>query len=267
MTGLETPDQEAIPLLHGESFFSRVAGVAQGAWIDVQESERKAVLPMTTIAAVGTLAVNFAKIPLIVAPSVALETLQYTDSPIVSGVVTGLIYGGWTWGASGIINAAGNHYPEAKEKVKIGFPKQANFISESLPGLHIAEMGESHDKSRLAKFGSTILEHARRGITIVGIGTTPYIVGAQLDKKPKEEVNRLRRLATLDGSLAIGSFSVLTAGVVAKVHNSNPELAEQIQDTATDTKTLVTAALSLIAGQAFNKWRIKRKEPPATKLA
>ena len=257
MTASEVPGQEHVPLLP-EATTPAPMDVVQGALIDVKESEHRFKLVVTTAAAIGTAAVNAAKIPLVTAPTIALEALQYTDSPFISGAVTGIVFGSWTLGASGVINAAGNHYPEAKQRVKGRYPKTASLLSESLPGLH-REENNPEDKGRIAKVRDATLLHAKRGTAIVGVGASFYIVAAQLEEMPKEEVKRLRRLASMDGALVIGSISVATAGVVAKISDSHPELADRIHDGATDTKTLFALAASLIIGQGLSKWRSKRK--------
>jgi hypothetical protein len=234
-----------------------VVDVFQGAIADLTESERKFTLLATTGAALATLAVNGAKIPLVAAPSLALEALQYTDSSTVTGLVTGAVFGAWTYGASGIVNAAGNHYPEAKAKAKERYPRTVDAIVDSLPGLKDEVIEE--ERGRISRFGRSIITHAKRGVSVVGIGASVYVAGAQLEEMPTKEIHRMRRRAAVDSALVIGSLSCATAGVVAKISDSHPELAHHIQDGATDTKTLFAVALSLIVGQGLNKWRKKRK--------
>ncbi len=258
MTAFEVPDQE--PMLSAtKNIPSGPVDVMRGALFDLRESDHKLKMVATTVAGLGTAAVNAAKIPLVTAPTIALEALQYTNNPLVGGIVSGAVFGGWTWAASGVINSAGNHYPAAKVKAKERYSKTADFLSESLPGLHAEDNHLKQDESRVARLGNSALVHTKRGTAIVGVGAIFYIVAAQLEEMPKKEVKRLRRLAAADGAFMIGSISVAAVGLVAKISDSHPELADRIHEGSTDTKTLFALAATLIASQGLSRWRKKHK--------
>ncbi len=225
---------------------------------DFVESERRLKLVAYTLAGMGTIAINAAKLPLVAVPSLALEALKYSESPLVSGLVTGAVFGTWTYGAAYIIDAAGQCYPNLKSAFRERFPRISSKLSDSLPGFTTNEVPPN--RMRMARIGKNILTHARRGMTVLGIGAGFYVGAAQLEERPNEEIGRLRRLTAGDAALMIGTLSCATTSIVTKIGESNPVLADQIQERATDTKTLVGLALGLIVGQGLNRWRHSRHD-------
>lgn len=258
MSSPKTPGQDPAHLNLVEQHSAPI-DVLQGAFNDFTGSERRARMSFATIAAVGTTAINTFKIPLVTAPSLALETLQHTNNPVISGVVTGLVFGGWTLGASGIINAAGNHYPSAKDRAKVRYPRTLEFLSESLPGLH-AETNKV-DQTRTARRKTGTLTHANRGVAVMGIGAGFYVAASQLEDKSNEEIQNLRRVCSMDAAIAVGSVSLVVSTIVDTLRDSHPEAAELIEDQSTNPKALLLLALALITGQGLNKWRKRRRTP------
>lgn len=243
-----------------ESQLNGVSDIFHGVVADIVDSEHKASLFTTTAMALGTVGIGSAKIPMVTAPALAVEALQYSESSLVTGVVTGAVFGLWNYASTGITNAAGKHFPNAKARASAHYADEVTLLAHSLPGFEINPPDEEPRKSRALRIGNTVLTHFERGVAAVGVGTTPYIVAAQLQEKPEVEVRQLRRRLALDAALLVGSISCATAGVVAEIGDSHPELAHQIQNGATDSKVLMGGAIGLVIFQAVkDRWRTKRK--------
>lgn len=237
---------------------SGLRDVFQGVGSDIADSESKLRIASLSALAVGTGIVNGFKLPLITIPAVALEALQYTDSPFATGAVTGAIFGTWIYGSSGIIDAAGNQYPEAKERAMDRFSGKITHLSESLPGLH--PEAPDTNRSPLRRFGTFALNHAEIGMTTVGIGATPYVAIAQIEKQSRPEIRKIRRMVSTDAAIAIGSLSCLSAVAVSELQDSHPGWADFIEHTATDTKTLLAVALGIVGTKAYKVIKKARKK-------
>ncbi|MES2971294.1 MAG: hypothetical protein V4702_03175 [Patescibacteria group bacterium] len=233
--------------------------LVQSAWTDFAESEHRFRLCISTIAALGTIAVNVPKLPLVGVPNLALEALEHTNSPTVTGLITGAIFGAWTLGAASLVDAAGNHFPKVKQVVRERFSRATDFLSNTLPGFTFEDEDRHEHRSRAKQLGHGALTHIRRGLTVLGIGAGFYVGTAQIEERPRQEIRRLRRLAAGDATLMIGGLSCATTAIVTKITEKDPALAERIQDGATDSKILVGLAVSLLVSQGLNKRRHKRQ--------
>src|SRR6476661_10058867 len=92
-----------------------VTGTILGAVeTDLRESEHRIRMIGSTSLAVGTALFNTTKIPLVSMPTIALETLQYSDNSLAAGLATGVAYGGWTLITTDFVDRALNHIPTTK---------------------------------------------------------------------------------------------------------------------------------------------------------
>lgn len=226
---------------------------------DYTESEHRYRMIGSSALAVGTVGFNSTKIPLVTMPTIALEALQYSDNSLAAGVAAGLAYGGWTLLTTGFADRALNHIPATKSWLEHRHPTQVGLIIDAFPGLDENNDEEKSSTKLGARIGKSVVTHTVRGMTAVGAGANFYVVAAHLEEQPKPARHRLRRRLSIDGGLVMGTIAGASAEVVRQINDSNPLLAEQIHDGATNPWIGAGVAGSLMAVQGTKKQLSKRR--------
>jgi hypothetical protein len=78
--------------------------------------------------------------------------------------------------------------------------------------------------------------------------------------RPKKEIHELNLNASADGAAAIGAVVLGVAEVIVKIGESNPALAEHIQNTASDIRVWYGVAGLMMAQQFISKKFKQRRE-------
>jgi hypothetical protein len=230
---------------------SRIANVIKSARVDIKKSENKTRTIGSGALAFATGASGFSKLPLIAKSQVILETLEHTQSSIKTLAVTAVVFGGWNKLASKAYDTGMKHYPRAVSTAKEEFPLFAETISESLPGFDTPSTGNYRPSGnqQVKRLGSQVSLHLRRGVTVEGIGIAPYIFSAHAQKKSPAQINRLATVASADGGVIAGTIAGFAAETMLRIEDSHPQLAENIDSTASDPRVLLGAAALLMASE------------------
>ena len=242
---------------------SKIVKILKSAGTDIEKSEKKARTIGSGALAFLTAASGSTKAPLYVKSQLILETLEYTQSSLRTGLVGAAAFGIWNKVAATFYDNGMRHYPTAISTAKEEFPNLTNTVSTSLPGLNSAPVENIRSpRTSLAKrLGSRVSLHLRRGAIVEGLGVAPYIFSAHAQQKSPVEVSRLATSASADGGIVAGTIACGLAEVMLRIGDSNAQLAETIDNTVSDPRVFIGAAAVLMASEfASNRRRNRRSE-------
>jgi hypothetical protein len=219
---------------------------------DYHDSDHKFLTVAAGVGTLGVQVVDRARAAVLVVPLVAADVLVATNSPAEAAIAGGATFAAWC-AAVGISTTEGlNQFPNATRQVGEEFPGFVSVFEDALPGLE----KPIPTKNIAKRAGKRVLTGLQRGVAAVGIGTTAYVSTASAQGKERKEIHKLNMKVSLDGGFVVGGVVLGVGETIAHVAASHPELAEVIQNDATNTDYYFYAALALMTGQ-FAGARIK----------
>lgn len=240
---------------------TRIRNILHAAYNDYSESEQKVRTLSSGAAVLGVQAVGALRIPFVLVPHVAIDVLQQTGSATEAGIATAALFGAWCFTVGETLNNGMSRYPNAVKASGENFPGFVRHFSSSLPGLETyAETNEDpRQRSLVRAIGSQALVHVRRGLTAVGIGIVPYIGTAGIKNQSKSTIRKLSLALSVDGGSTVGLMSGGVTEIILKVGRDHPEIAQQIQHDAGNTKLWYGVAGSLMVTEWLkNKLKDRR---------
>jgi hypothetical protein len=252
-TEQDLPSPARIPLI------KRIGNVCTAAVIDFKESPHK--IRMAGIAT-GVAALQVAdrmRASVIFVPTIATNVLEHSHSPTAAAIAGGTAFGGWCAAVGGATTEGLANFPAATSEFEKSFSGVVNFFEDSLPGFEQPEPRDE-ETSRARHVGGRALTRLKRAYTVSGIGSVAYVSAASATDRPKKEIHELNLNASADGAAAIGAVVLGVAEVIVKIGESNPALAEHIQNTASDIRVWYGVAGLMMAQQFISKKFKQRRE-------
>lgn len=238
--------------------------IGRAGWGDFEDSKQKSRLAAGAALALSTIGVGAARLPLIGISAATLEVLQRTDSALPTGAAAAGLFGGWSFTVARTLSYSMGHFPSALQTVKTEFAPTIDFLQHhTFPSTEATDQDSQEQKSPwLQRLGHRL----HRGVHVLGIGITPYMVVAGIQGRTPSTLRRLSRGASIDCAAVAGLTAGGFAEAIVRIEQHNPQLAQHLQENL-NTKTLTAAALALAGAQlATRRLQLKkyRQEHPLT---
>lgn len=242
------------------SFSEKCRGILGAAHEDYRESSNRLLNIVTGAGAIAMQSFDRARLSVVLVPTLAANVLESTQNPTLAALAAGVAFTGWNMavGSSTVEGLA--QYPTATKKLETNFPTAVDLFKSSLPGADTISAKQSQSwPGRIMRRCSV---GVRRGLTVLGLGTTPYAVTAMISKG-RAEGHKLNANASLDGGLMTGGLVLGAGELVTELAETHPALAQQIQEKATNPLLWYGVAGALIVGQTVGNLTKKYKRPAA----
>jgi hypothetical protein len=236
-----------------------VFDILRAARTDVEQSPDKARTLGSAALVLGVGAAGFSKLPLIAASQGTLAVLEQTQNSVATGLAAATMFGVWNRIVSKVYDNGMGNFPSAIRTIKESFPGSSNTLSNSLPGFNDANQEfDTPKKSLIKRLGRRASTHIRRGATVEGVGIAPYIFAAHTQEQSPKEISKLSNTASIDGGVVAGTLAGIAAEAIIRVGDKNPQFAENLQETAGDSKVLLSAAVSLMLWEFISNRRRRK---------
>ncbi|MGF7229278.1 MAG: hypothetical protein ACQR33_04825 [Candidatus Saccharibacteria bacterium] len=256
---LTTPDNE-VEAPERLPFRERVSDVFRNAREDFRDSPHKLRHVAVGAGMVAMQALDRARTSVVFVPTIAVDVLQHTHSPLEAAIAAGGAFGLWSAGIGSTTVEGLTQYPKAVTSFNKDFPGVVGFFEGVLPGVEAPK--DQEQISRIRRIGNRALTGLKRGGTVAGIGTAPYASTAVAMGQPRAEAHKINLNASADGATIIGAFVFGVGETIVQIANDHPLLAERIQNDAGNIKLWYGVAGAMMAQQYISKkyanWKEKR---------
>jgi hypothetical protein len=237
----------------------RVGNVWESVVADYKESDNRLHFLAAGVGMVALQAADRARTSVVLVPTIAVDVLQWTHSPLEAALTAGAAFTMWCTAVGGATTEGLRQFPRASKRVDTEFPRLVGAFEDSLPGIEKSDEGAN----RAQRVGGRALMALRRGFTVVGLGTTAYVSTAAAKGRKRRDIHELNLQASLDGGIAAGLIVEGVGQAIVHLATSHPELAERIQNDASNIKLWygVTAAMMIgqYGGNKLKAWRAAKQ--------
>lgn len=258
---IEVEIEQSIP------FTDRLKAVGTAASTDYKESQHKIQKIGVGVGVIAMQSLDRLRASVIFVPEIAVNVLQNTHSPVEAALAGGAAFATWCTVVGGVTNEGLHQFPVAVESFEDNFPGAVEFFSDALPGVNSPSSEEIKKQSVAKRIGNRIILGLKRGYTVSGIGTVAYVSTASVQGKSKKEGHKLNLNASLDGGAAVSGVVLMAGEAIVRIGDSNPELAKNIQDYASNIKLWYGVAAFMIISNFISNRLNKRSKKEVENVA